>query len=102
MHDRLADVLGEEVAGLVMEHLPPSGWADVATKRDLDQLAVATKRDLDQLAAANKADLELATSALRLEMKTMAVAFHRDMTRQTWILAGTLLAGLGALGGLLH
>jgi hypothetical protein len=24
------------------------------------------------------------------------------MVRQTWILAGTLLAGMGALGGLLH
>jgi hypothetical protein len=32
----------------------------------------------------------------------LTAAFHRDMVRQTWILAGTLLAGLGALGGLLR
>ncbi|HVM36296.1 MAG TPA: hypothetical protein VM784_13275 [Actinomycetota bacterium] len=46
---RLEEVLGEEHASVLMEHLPPVGWADVATKRDLDALALATKRDLGQL-----------------------------------------------------
>jgi CRISPR/Cas system type I-B associated protein Csh2 (Cas7 group RAMP superfamily) len=46
---KLEQVLGPEPAQTLMEHLPPVGWADVATKRDLDQLAALTKRDLDQL-----------------------------------------------------
>lgn len=29
-----------------MEHLPPVGWADVATKRDLEMLHLMTKSDL--------------------------------------------------------
>ncbi len=35
---RLEEILGPEQASTLMEHLPPVGWADVATKRDLDQL----------------------------------------------------------------
>jgi len=55
---RLEETLGPEAATTLMEHLPPVGWGDVATKRDLDQLAAATKRDVDQLAAATKRDID--------------------------------------------
>ena len=73
LHQRLAANLGEEPADTLMELLPRVAWSDLATKSDLEVLE-----------------------------SRLTAQFHRDMVRQTWILAGTLLAGLGTLGGLLH
>ncbi len=35
LYKRLEDTLGSDDANTLMEHLPPVGWADVATKSDL-------------------------------------------------------------------
>lgn len=47
MHRKLEEVLGAEDAARLMSHLPPQGWADVATKVDLDHLAALTRRDIE-------------------------------------------------------
>ncbi len=65
---RLEEHLGAEAAETLMEHLPPPGWAEVATKRDLDQLRAATKADIDQLRAATKADIDHLQAATRSDI----------------------------------
>lgn len=62
LHDRLEAALGADEAALLMEYLPPVGWADIATKTDLDHLAMMTKHDLE---AAN-AKLEVAIAKLEV------------------------------------
>lgn len=51
LYGRLEELLGREEATTLMEHLPPVGWADVATKRDLDHLAETIRGELAVLEA---------------------------------------------------
>ena len=47
MYLGLEQLLGPHVADALMEQLPPVGWADVATKRDLDALEERLQLKID-------------------------------------------------------
>jgi hypothetical protein len=64
---RLEQALGPESAGTLMELLPPVGWADVATKRDLDALR-------HQLLADFRGELLAQSNAINAQMKTLILA----------------------------
>ena len=49
MYSGLEEKLGSSVADALMAHLPPVGWADVATKQDVAALAVATAQQFEQV-----------------------------------------------------
>ena len=42
LYRRLSEIIGDEEADTLMELLPPVGWADVATKADIEHLAEHT------------------------------------------------------------
>jgi hypothetical protein len=87
--------MGKERATTMMNLLPPVGWGDVATRRDLDLLeerieaklgAMATKQELSSMQASLKQDI----SDLRSDLQRTFV---------TWIFAAqaTAVAAIGLL-----
>jgi len=89
----LEELLGLKAATTLMEYLPPVGWADVATKRDL----IVLEGDLDALE--HRLDLRFEG----LENKLLA-AFRGELqmalTAQSRQLAITLAGTAGALSAL--
>ncbi len=86
---RLEEVLGSEEAATLMEHLPPVGWADVATKRDLDQLSVETKHVIDRL-----------DSKLEATKQELLATFRAELNGQTRTMIFAMSASVVSVAGL--
>lgn len=76
LYIRLDEQLGPQEATTLMELLPPVGWADVATKLDLEHLGVAMKHDIEKV----RADLSAEINGLRGEMTAEINGLRGEMT----------------------
>ena len=107
LHQHLDEVLGRDDANTLMEHLPPTGWANVATKDDVEHLRVAMTHHLDQLRAQMLHEFELRDvrfermeqrmderfDSFRLEMKA---DMERAIRMQTFAIVGLMFTMLSA------
>ena len=80
MVDALTEALGKEAAMTLVEHLPPVGWADVATRTDLEQLEERMTLRFD--------------ARLAEQTRSIYVAFVTTML----VFAGVLIAALNLTG----
>ncbi len=81
MFQRFEEMLGREGVSTLMELLPPVGWADVATKRDLDHLHAVLDAKIETAFGALDARIDRLGVELRAEM-------FREQRNQTLAIIG--------------
>lgn len=79
LYKKLESTIGPDHAAVLMEHLPPVGWADVATKHDLQNTEVALRGDLELTETAIRGDMRAMEASIRGDMKTMETSIRGDM-----------------------
>jgi hypothetical protein len=64
MHNAFREAHGEEVASVIMEHLPPAGWSHLATKQDVELVRTELKSDMQAL----RGEMQVLRAELKEEM----------------------------------
>ncbi|MGH8895728.1 MAG: hypothetical protein ACRDZ4_01590 [Egibacteraceae bacterium] len=96
LYTRLQDVLGSEQATTLMEHLPPVGWADVATKQDLGALEQRFDLKLEALEHRMLGALHQEIGGLRQEIG----AVRQELGAQTRLYVFSMVGSLATIASL--
>ncbi len=64
LHGALTEVLGSDSSELLMELLPPTGWANLATQQDVTVL---------------RADIDIAKTEVRIELQDLRTELKSDI-----------------------
>lgn len=83
LYRRLEEVLGSEAATTLIEHLPPVGWADVATTHDLSALEQRIDLRFDRVDETIRAAVSDLRAAFEHEMRSQSSSFELQLRSQT-------------------
>jgi len=78
LHQDLRNTIGVEAADTLMEHLPPTGWADVVRRSDLDNQTAVTAGEF----ALVRSEMAAEFAAVRNEMATEFAAVRNEMAAE--------------------
>src|SRR5262245_32621864 len=93
LHESARRALGADAGDTLMEMLPPVGWSDVATKRDLDAHADSTRREMAELRSS--IDLRFETLEIRITSAINDAVRGSEHRILVWMFTTVLTAVLG-------
>jgi hypothetical protein len=103
LHERLIEVLGVDKADALMEHLPSSGWGDVARRSDIRHLERMLETKIDSLGVALRGDMAGLAGELRAEMAKQSRTVVASSAALVVSVVGSLVVALVTLPhGLTH
>ena len=79
-------MFSEQSADTLMELLPPVGWGDLATRRDLEQSQALLRADLEQTQTLLRADLEQTQALLRADLEQSQALLRADLEQSIMLL----------------
>jgi hypothetical protein len=108
LQEALMDTIGPEHTDTLLSYLPPTGWADVATTRDLDAMRAELRGEVSELRAEVRSEVSAVRgeiselrgeiSGLRADMNTLAATvrgeMHHELRVQFYSLAALMAAML--------
>ena len=81
MAEAFVDSYGGEVADIIMEHLPPSGWSDLATRRDIAEASMVLRGDFERQSYELRSEMAELRAELRGEMADLRAELRGEMAQ---------------------
>lgn len=98
LYQGLAEALGKQKATTLMEHLPPGGWGDVATKQDLHLLGTELRAEIGEL----RSEMEMRFIEVRAQFADLRTELHNTLRMHLLAMMATMLTAIGVVMGLMR
>lgn len=93
LHSAFEKACGPRPAEILMEHLPPAGWRDLATKSDVESASLLLRTDME----VEFANVRTEIAGLRTELVS---GMEKGFRSQTWKMIGAIVASQSTTMGM--
>ena len=115
LHSAFERACGPRPAEILMEHLPPAGWRDLATKSDVESASLLLRTDMEVEFANVRTEMRTEFANIRTEMRTEFANIRTEMAdlrtelvsgmekgfrSQTWKMIGAIVASQSTTMGM--
>ncbi len=97
---KLEELLGKPEADTLMAHLPPTTFAELAARRDLDHLADRLRLESADLRTELKTEMADLRTELRTGLADVRTVLERTQSTTIRVVVATQLAGVISTAGL--
>ena len=95
IHNCLRDLMGHDMADIMMEFLPPVGWGEVVRRQDVNSLGVALRSEMSVMGS----DLRTEIAAVRNELTAEIAEVRTELTAEIAAVRNELKSDIAQLRG---